>query len=452
MLKQWTDRKKLEPMLESLIHLIEYHSLSMRCSVLLLDRDGITLRHGAAPTLPQQYCDAIDGLHIGPGVGSCGTAAYTCKPAIVSDIATHEYWEAYKTLALPFGLKACWSTPIMSSSGQCLGTFAMYYDEPREPSASDLQLIETASQLACAIIEREGLLEQAEESNEMLQENAAELEAMNLHMQENATELEMQAEALEAARDAAESANMAKGKFLATMSHELRTPLNAIGGYADLLLAGVRGELTDIQKSDIERIYRSGKHLLGLINDILNFTKLEAGHVEFAIDDLRLAPIFSAIEELVQPDIASKSITFTQRMDAEDITVRGDREKVGRILLNLVTNAVKFTDQGGRVDMVAECEGDLVRINVTDTGRGIAPEHLQQIFEPFVQIERERTPSNRQGVGLGLSISRELADAMGGQLSARSSPGAGSTFTVTLPMAMRRAADSQAGIVVQQIV
>jgi signal transduction histidine kinase len=425
-------------MLESLIELIEHHSRAMRCSVLLLDDDGITLRHGAAPHLPKHYCDAIDGLVIGPGVGSCGTAAFARERVIVSDIATHEYWAAFKDLALPIGLRACWSTPILGSGGECLGTFAMYYDQPKEPSEDDLELIETASRLAGAIIERESLVARIEHDNELLQDNASEMEALNQQMQENAVELEMQAEALDAARAEAEAANEAKSKFLATMSHELRTPLNAIRGYADLLLAGVRGPLTDEQRIDVERIQRSELHLLGLINDILAFTKLEAGHVDYNIEALPVARLLSAIEELVQPDVQARSITFTQHIERPDIELRGDDEKVSRILLNLVTNAVKFTDAGGRIEVACSADDENVRISVTDTGRGIAAEHLQRIFEPFVQIDRERTPSNRQGVGLGLSISRELANAMGGQLSAVSEPGRGSTFTVTLPRAVPR--------------
>jgi signal transduction histidine kinase len=394
-------------MLASLIELIEHNTPSMRCSVLLLDEDRVTLRHGAAPHLPRPYREAIDGLRIGPGVGSCGTAAYTQERTIVTDIATHEYWEGYRELALSCDLRACWSTPIFGATGECFGTFAMYYDEPKEPSRRDLELIETASRLASAIIERE-----------------------------------MQAEALEVARSEAESANEAKSKFLATMSHELRTPLNAIRGYADLLLAGVRGPLSDEQRLDVERIQRSEQHLLGLINDILAFTKLEAGHVEFQIEDMHVRSVLSAIDELVEPDMNAKSIVYTRNIDDPELALRGDCEKVTRILLNLVTNAMKFTDVGGHIDVT--CSGDTatVTICVSDTGCGIAPEYLQLIFEPFVQIDRQRTPSNRQGVGLGLSISRELVHAMGGQLHAVSERGKGSTFIVELPRSESSVADA----------
>ena len=429
MLNTVIERKAdLEQMLESLIRVVEHHNPAMRCSVLLLE-NGDTLRHGAAPSLPRVYCEAIDGLRIGHGVGSCGTAAFDRSTTIVSDIATHEFWKDFKDVALPHDLRACWSTPIFGSNGECLGTFAMYYDEPREPSARDMDLIQTASVLASALIEREILLETTEADRRAL-ENA------NAVLQDNAIELEMQTEALEAARAEADSANRAKSKFLATMSHELRTPLNAIGGYADLLLGGVRGQLTPEQVKDIERIDRSGKHLLGLINDILHFVRLEAGHMQYQIEDLRVGPLLRTLEELVRPEIDARALTFTHMLPDPDLMLRGDGEKVRRILLNLVTNAVKFTAPGGRVDIACDADDKWVCIRVADTGRGIPADKLQQIFEPFVQVDRESTPAAKQGVGLGLSICRELAQAMGGSLRAESVVGVGSTFTVVLPRAV----------------
>lgn len=396
-------------MLDALVRLIEHLSPAMRCSILLLEEDGATLTHGAAPSLPSAYCDAIDGLKIGPGVGSCGTAAFERRLTIVADIATHPDWTAYRDLALSYGLRACWSTPIASTTGDCLGTFAMYYDEPRDPGASELELIATAAILASAVIERERLFVAAEADHA----------------------------ALAKANEALADANRAKSDFLATVSHELRTPLNAIGGYADLLLVGVRGQLTPPQRADVERVQRSAQHLLGLINDILNFAKLESGQVDFDVDDLPVASLLDSLEELVRPQVDAKTLAYAAAGDRSDLIARGDPEKVRQVLLNLVTNAVKFTDPGGRISV--ECDGDdaNVRIVVRDTGRGIPEEHLARIFDPFVQIDRERTPKSQQGVGLGLSISRDLARAMGGTLTAASSVGEGSAFTLTLP---RRAA------------
>ncbi len=240
-------------------------------------------------------------------------------------------------------------------------------------------------------------------------------------------------EAAEAARREAKQANLAKSQFLATMSHELRTPLNAIGGYADLLLMGVRGDLTSGQREDIERMKRSGQHLLGLINDVLNFAKLEAGQVEFRIGAVALRELVDGLEDLIRPQLVTKSLSYRQEVCDPELRVRGDVEKVRQVMLNLLANAVKFTEPGGVISVSTDADERHVRIHVHDTGRGIPPEQLARVFDAFVQVDRHLTPESQQGVGLGLAISRDLAVGMGGSLSAESTVGAGSTFTLTLP-------------------
>jgi signal transduction histidine kinase len=246
-------------------------------------------------------------------------------------------------------------------------------------------------------------------------------------------ELEIAQEAAEQARVEAVTANQAKSAFLTTMSHELRTPLNAVAGYADLLLMGVRGELTDGQRTDLERIKRSGQYLLGLINDVLNFAKLDSGLVEYRFETVRVAPLLDGLEELIRPQVDAKGLQYEHRTDDDALTVRADPEKLRQILLNLLANAVKFTEAGGSVKLRCEADAEEVRITVSDTGRGIAADQLSRVFDPFVQVDRHLTPMSQQGVGLGLAISRDLANGMGGRLEAASTPGRGSDFTVTLP-------------------
>jgi PAS domain S-box-containing protein len=236
-------------------------------------------------------------------------------------------------------------------------------------------------------------------------------------------------------REMAEQANRAKAEFLANMSHELRTPLNAIAGYADLLLLGVRGELGPAARGDVERIRRSGQHLLSLINDILNFAKVEAGHLSYHLEAVPLAALLADLETLVAPQVAQRGLNYASRADGVDTSAWADAEKTRQVLLNLVTNAIKFTEPGGRITVSCERADDGVRIRVRDTGRGIPPEQIGRIFDPFVQVDRHLTADSQQGVGLGLAISRDLARGMGGDLSVESAVGVGSTFTLRLPAA-----------------
>jgi PAS domain S-box-containing protein len=238
----------------------------------------------------------------------------------------------------------------------------------------------------------------------------------------------------QAARQAAEAANLAKATFLATMSHELRTPLNAITGYADLLALGIRGPVSEAQLDDITRIKKSSQHLLSLINDILNFARLEAGRVEFNVSDVPVRELLADVDALVTPQMAAKGLRYQTDTCSEQLAVRGDREKIQQVLLNLMTNAIKFTDVGS-ITIACRSDGPTVRIRVSDTGRGIAPEKLASIFQPFVQIDRQLTSESQQGVGLGLAISRDLARGMGGDLTVESTLGEGSTFTLALPRA-----------------
>ena len=236
----------------------------------------------------------------------------------------------------------------------------------------------------------------------------------------------------ERAAEEARAANRAKSDFLAVMSHELRTPLNAIGGYAELLTLGIHGPVTQEQKDDLERIMRSQRHLLSLINDLLNYAKLEAGHVLYEMEDVSVQSALSSLEPLIAPQFFTKGVQVEFRAVDPDLAVRADAEKLRQILVNLLSNAVKFTTSGGSVQVAAMQEGSRVSISVTDTGIGIPAAKLDAIFEPFVQLSRDLT-HNQEGTGLGLAISRDLARAMGGDLVAASQVGSGSAFTLTLP-------------------
>jgi len=294
------------------------------------------------------------------------------------------------------GYEAFAAIPVLAGD-RPVGGLSFSWREPRGFTADDEAFLATLAELAAQAMERSELYE-----------------------------------AERRARAEAEAANLAKTEFLAVMSHELRTPLNAIAGYAELLAMGIRGPVTPAQAEDLARIQSSQRHLLGLINDVLNFARIEAGRVEIFPEDLSLHEALTEVEPLVAPQVMERGLAYRYTPPAADLRVRADPEKVRQVLLNILSNAVKFTPSGGTVAMDAAADGATVRVRVADTGIGIPPDRLESIFEPFVQLGRNLS-SRHEGTGLGLAISRDLARAMGGDLTASSTPGEGSTFLLTLP-------------------
>jgi signal transduction histidine kinase len=293
---------------------------------------------------------------------------------------------------------------------------------------------------------------QTAEMNETLVAQQNELEALNVHLQEQATEMEQQAEEAQTlseelevaneslrqsaessnmAREAAESANKTKADFLAAMSHELRTPLNAISGYAQLMEMGLHGPITEQQRISLERIRRSHTVLARLVEDVLSFARIDAGHVEYNLTDVPMESLLDGVEALVSPQLELKGLAYSYCHIDPGVTVRADRDKVEQIMLNLLSNAIKFTDEGS---VIVECDmtPNEIRVRVRDTGRGIPSDKLQSIFEPFVQVE-SGLKRGAGGTGLGLAISRELARGMQGDIFAESVEGDGAVFTLVLP-------------------
>ncbi len=233
------------------------------------------------------------------------------------------------------------------------------------------------------------------------------------------------------AREDAEVSNRIKSDFLALLSHEFRTPLQAIFGYTELLEREIHGPLSDPQRRYIQRIQQSQQLLLGLITTILDFAKLESGQsIDLVLRPTLIREVLVQMEGLVGAQLEEKELTYTYHCGDLSIVANADAAKLQQIVLNLLANAIKFTDRGGRITLLCELEPEVVAIRVSDTGKGIPADKLEAIFEPFVQLKPKGAVTN--GTGLGLPISRRLATAMGGSLSAASEPGKGSTFTLRL--------------------
>jgi PAS domain S-box-containing protein len=307
-------------------------------------------------------------------------------------------------------------TAIRDEHGKLIG-FGKVTRDLTERRAAQLKELEDARRLAS----EEGARQAAEE-------RAKEMHTLATRLSEQAAELrERSVEA--------EKANKAKSGFLAAMSHELRTPLNAIGGYTELLALGIDGPVTPQQVEHLGRIKVSQQHLLRVIGDILNFSSVEAGRITYEIKRVPMNEVTETVAQMIERQAESRRVAFVHDTCTGAFVVRGDRAKIQQVLLNLLSNALKFTPAGGTVTLACRVEGSELLVQVQDTGVGIAPENLETVFEPFVQVGRSLT-SDHEGTGLGLAISRELARGMNGDVKVESTIDAGSTFTLHLPLAL----------------
>jgi PAS domain S-box-containing protein len=346
------------------------------------------------------------------------------------------------------GLRSYIIAPLVARS-EVLGAIGFITAESgRLYDQEDVAVAEDLGRRAGQAMENARLFRELEEQRAVLEQQQSELEDQAAELEEGAEALARANEALRSrneelgekteealrAKEDADQANKSKSAFLAAMSHELRTPLNAILGYTDLLALGVGGAVTEAQRERLERITRSAHHLLSLINDILNFARLEAGRMAYEIRPVPVSELLASTEEILAPLIGQKEIRFATRSECAGARVSADREKLLQILINLLSNAVKHTPANGEITVFCARHGSTIQFCVRDTGQGIPSEKLEAIFQPFTQLE-DTYVGDRHGTGLGLSISRELAHAMHGDITVESKVGSGSTFIVTLPAA-----------------
>ncbi|HEB26414.1 MAG TPA: GAF domain-containing protein [Porticoccus sp.] len=391
----------LSEVLESIVYSVEDELEDSPCSILLLDDEKKHLLHGAAPNLPTFYNDAIHNMEIGPIAGSCGTAAYTGQRIIVEDIQNHPYWESFKALASKAGLAACWSEPIRSSEGELLGTFAIYHTTPRVPGDEGISIIEHASELAAIAIQRK-----------------------------------REEQALRAAKHLAENASRAKSQFLSSMSHELRTPLNAIIGFGQLLKIKGSNISNEEAQGYIKEIMWAGYHLLDLINEVLDLSRIEAGHLDLQIESIPLNQVLTECLTQVDASLADQhNITLVNHIDDPGLTILADSRRIRQIFINLLSNAVKYNNEGGSVAIKTEPAGeDRLRIVITDTGIGIATADIDRLFDPFERLSSRY--GHIEGTGVGLTVTKKLVEAMGGNIGVNSIVDQGSSFWVEFPSAV----------------
>jgi signal transduction histidine kinase/CheY-like chemotaxis protein len=267
------------------------------------------------------------------------------------------------------------------------------------------------------------LLKAHDELEQRVQERTAELQTAK-------NEVEVFSQSILRAKEELERASKFKDQFLSTMSHELRTPLNAVLGFSDLLTEERYGPLNDKQRRYVNHIHTGGKHLLNLINDILDLSKIEAGRLQLAIESVTVSVSFAEVMDTMRPLADKKAQTLLQRA-RQDLSVRADVTRFKQVLMNLVGNAIKFTPEGGRIELVAQELGDTIRVEVHDSGPGIPPEEQKRIFEAFYRLRH--ADKAVEGTGLGLAITQRLVEMHGGQLGIESQPGEGSCFYFTLP-------------------
>jgi PAS domain S-box-containing protein len=388
----------LEEILENLVRVVEAQFAGLLCSVLLLDEDGQHARHGAAPSLPEPYTKAIDGLPIGPNAGSCGTAMYRREPVVVTDILQDPLWEPYRGVAEPYGFRACWSTPILAHSGKALGSFAMYYREPRSPSPAETRALEMATHLAGIAIERK----LAREERERLRQAQADL----AHIHRVTT----------------------MGELTASLAHEIKQPITAAVTNARTCLRWLGRADPDVSEAReaASRLVIDVTRAADIISSIsLQFKKGALQHELVDVNELIREMIV-----LLRNEAARYSISIRSDL-AEDLPrVMADRIQLQQVFMNLMLNGIdamkdvstapELTIRSQRVK-----DGQLL-ISVSDTGIGLPPQEPEQIFSAFFTTKAH-------GTGMGLPISRSIIESHRGRLWATSNSGRGASFHFTLP-------------------
>jgi signal transduction histidine kinase len=391
-----TSTLDVETVLDTIVSRASQLAGAAGCSIYEYDEGSQQFELRATHNDDTEFVEALRTVPLRKGEGLMGRAADMREPIQIPDITqAGAYESSVRDTLIRFGYRALLAVPLLRED-QIIGSLSFNRKAPGEFPPEVVDVLKTfATQSALAIQNARLFREIAGKS--------AQLEAASRH----------------------------KSEFLANMSHELRTPLNAIIGFSEVLVDRLFGELTEKQDEYLKDIYASGQHLLSLINDILDLSKIEAGRMELEATDFDLPSAIDNALILVRERASRRGITLGHDIDERLGSIRGDERKVKQVLLNLLSNALKFTPEGGRIDVRAAPQDGMAEISVTDTGVGIAPEDQEAVFEEFRQVGT--ADKKVEGTGLGLALSRKFIELHGGRIWVESEVGKGSTFRFTLP-------------------
>ncbi|MDO8478359.1 MAG: GAF domain-containing protein [Candidatus Rokubacteria bacterium] len=366
------------------------------CSIYEYDESAEQFELRATHNDDTEFVEALRAVPLRKGEGLMGRAAEMREPVQIPDITQPgAYQSSVRDTLIRFGYRALLSVPLLRED-QIIGSLSFNRKAPGEFPPEVIDVLRTfATQSALAIQNARLFREIADKSRQL------------------------------------EVASRHKSEFLANMSHELRTPLNAIIGFSEVLNERMFGELNPKQEEYLKDIHASGQHLLSLINDILDLSKVEAGRMELELTDFDLPAAVDNAVTLVRERASRKGITVRIAVEEQVGTIRGDERKIRQVLLNLLSNAIKFTPEGGRIEVGAALRDGAVEVSVSDTGVGIAPEDQEAVFEEFRQVGA--SAAKQEGTGLGLALCRKFVELHGGKIWVTSAVGAGSTFTFRLP-------------------
>lgn len=383
--------RPLEDVCTAIVESIESVEEGLLCSILQLNTTTGTLHKIAAPSLPDFYNDAIEGMAIGDGVGSCGASAFFKRRVVVADILKHPYWEKARRLIEKTDLRSCWSQPIFSNNGEVLGTFAIYYTEPREPGPFELKLIRSAAELtALAICHKQAL-------------------------------------------SALQRSDQLKSEFISSAAHELKTPLSSILGYAELLLNSQELAPTPPDKKEkyLNIIIEKTEMLSRIIDDLLDISKIEYGYaLSLQKKPTHIRKTIANVINRFERNASQHVFSLEMNGDfPESATI--DEGRIIQVLDNLLSNSVKYSPKGGVVKLVAAAKPDKLEISIIDHGVGMSENQLAQIFDKFYRANAKDKAV--QGLGLGMSVVKEIIEAHKGDITIKSTLGEGTQVLFTVP-------------------